>query len=84
MIIHGVHIALNINIKDCVERLCQNILDRHLRDVDLISLPQYEFATEVQGEQHEKYIKFFHKKDPNNFIKQQEWNQLKKELCKEN
>ncbi|CAI2187367.1 8833_t:CDS:2, partial [Funneliformis geosporum] len=22
--------------------------------------------------------------DPNNFIKQQEWDQLKKELCKEN
>ena len=34
----GVHIALNINVKDCVERLCQHILDRHLRYVDLIFL----------------------------------------------
>ncbi|CAI2196877.1 9648_t:CDS:1, partial [Funneliformis geosporum] len=32
--------------------------------------PQYGFATEVQGE-HEKYIEFFHRDDPNNFIKQQ-------------
>ena len=35
---HGVHIALNINAKDCVEKLCQNILDRHVRYVDLIFL----------------------------------------------
>ncbi|CAI2197852.1 13242_t:CDS:1, partial [Funneliformis geosporum] len=37
-----------------------------------------------QGEQHEKYIEFFHRRDPNNFIKQQERDQLKKELCEEN
>jgi len=49
-----------------------------------IYYPQYEFATEVQGEQHEKYIEFFHRGDPNNFIKQQERDQLKKELCEEN
>ncbi|PKY42215.1 hypothetical protein RhiirA4_455977 [Rhizophagus irregularis] len=36
-----------------------------------IYYPQYEFATEVQGEQHERYIEFFHEGDPNNFIKQQ-------------
>ena len=38
----------------------------------------------MQGEQHEKYIEFFHRGDPNNFIKQQERDQLKKELCEEN
>ena len=31
-----------------------------------IFYPQYGFAIEVQGEQHEKYIKFFHRGDPNN------------------
>ncbi|CAG8807462.1 2008_t:CDS:1, partial [Racocetra persica] len=44
----------------------------------------YGFAIEVQGEQHEKYNEFFHKGDPNNFIRQQERDQLKKELCEEN
>ena len=37
-----------------------------------------------QSKQHEKYIEFFHKGDPNNFIKQQARNQLKKELCEKN
>ncbi|RHZ82606.1 hypothetical protein Glove_108g36 [Diversispora epigaea] len=46
-----------------------------------IYYPQYGFAIEVQGQQHEKYIEFFHRSDPNNFIKQQERDQLKKELC---
>ncbi|CAG8747637.1 18598_t:CDS:2, partial [Racocetra fulgida] len=49
-----------------------------------IFYPEYGFAIEVQGVQHEKYIEFFHNDDPNNFIKQQERDQLKKELCKEN
>ncbi|CAG8663419.1 7270_t:CDS:2, partial [Paraglomus occultum] len=49
-----------------------------------IYYPEYGFAIEVQGEQHEKYIEFFHRGDPNNFIKQQERDQLKKELCEEN
>jgi len=49
-----------------------------------IYYPQYEFATEVQGEQHEKYIEFFHRGDPNNFIKQQGRDQLKKEPSEEN
>ncbi|CAI2175841.1 14824_t:CDS:10 [Funneliformis geosporum] len=40
--------------------------------------------SKVQGVQHEKYIKFFHNGDPNNFIKQQARDQLKKELCEEN
>ncbi|GBB96864.1 hypothetical protein RclHR1_28590001 [Rhizophagus clarus] len=44
----------------------------------------YGFAIKVQGEQHEKFNKFFYKGDPNNFIKQQAWDQLKKELCEEN
>jgi hypothetical protein len=38
----------------------------------------------VQGEQHEKYIEFFHRGDPNNFKKQQDRDQLKKNLCEEN
>ena len=49
-----------------------------------IYYPQYGFATEVQGEQHERYIEFFYNGDPNNFAKQQERDQLKKELCEEN
>ncbi|RHZ88569.1 hypothetical protein Glove_22g83 [Diversispora epigaea] len=49
-----------------------------------IYYPQYGFATEVQGEQHEGYIEFFNNGDPNNFTKQQERDQLKKELCDEN
>ncbi|CAI2200312.1 9572_t:CDS:1, partial [Funneliformis geosporum] len=44
----------------------------------------YGFAIEVQGEQHDKYIEFFHRGDPNNFIRQQERDQLKKGLCEEN
>jgi hypothetical protein len=80
------------------ERLCREIVDRHLRYVDLIFLklldhptgleldiyyPQCRFANKVQGEQHERYIEFFHN-GPNNFTKQQERDQLKKELCEEN
>ncbi|CAG8807821.1 3923_t:CDS:1, partial [Gigaspora margarita] len=49
-----------------------------------IYYPEYGLAIEVQGEQHEKYIEFFHRGDPNNFIKQQERDQLKNELCEEN
>ncbi|POG61695.1 hypothetical protein GLOIN_2v1786249 [Rhizophagus irregularis DAOM 181602=DAOM 197198] len=44
----------------------------------------YGFAIEVQGEQHDKYIEFFHRGNLNNFIRQQERNQFKKELCEEN
>ncbi|GBB89271.1 hypothetical protein RclHR1_15970005 [Rhizophagus clarus] len=57
----------------------------HPRGLELdIPYYHYGFAIEVQGEQHEKYIKFFHRDDPNNFIRQQERDQLKKELCEEN
>ena len=51
-----------------------------------LNIPYYEyrFAIEVQGEQHEKYIEFFHRGDLNNFIKQQAQDQHKKELCEEN
>jgi len=49
-----------------------------------IFYPKYGFAIEVQGEQHEKYMEFFHRGDKNNFIKQQAQDQLKKELCEEN
>ncbi|CAG8655464.1 10824_t:CDS:1, partial [Paraglomus occultum] len=45
---------------------------------------RYGFAIEVQGEQHEKYNEFFHKGDPNNFVRQQKRDQLKNELCEEN
>src|SRR6266498_360946 len=52
-------------------------------ELDIFYL-QYGIAIKVQGIQHEKYNEFFYRGDPNNFIKQQEQNQLKKELCKEN
>ncbi|CAB4399642.1 unnamed protein product [Rhizophagus irregularis] len=69
---------------DCLTDSYVNCND-HPTGLELdIYYPQYEFATEVQGEQHEKYIEFFHRGDPNNFIKQQERDQLKKELCEEN
>ncbi|CAG8805321.1 18608_t:CDS:2, partial [Racocetra fulgida] len=53
---------------------------------DEFDIPYYDlgFAIEVQEEQYNKYIKFFHKGDPNIFAKQQERDQLKKKLCKEN
>ncbi|CAI2177823.1 18437_t:CDS:2 [Funneliformis geosporum] len=42
----------------------------HLRGLELdIPYYHYGFAIKVQEEQHEKYIKFFHRDDPNNFIK---------------
>ena len=60
-------------------------IPEHPKGLEL-DIPYYEygFAIEVQGEQHKKYIEFFHRGDPNNFIKQQAWDQLKKELCEEN
>ncbi|CAB5380354.1 unnamed protein product [Rhizophagus irregularis] len=60
-------------------------IPEHPKGLEL-DIPYYEygFAIEVQGEQHEKYIEFFHRGDPNNFIKQQAQDQLKKELCEEN
>ncbi|RHZ68207.1 hypothetical protein Glove_296g72 [Diversispora epigaea] len=45
-----------------------------------IYYPEYGFVIEVQGVQYEKYIKFFYRGDPNNFIKQRARDQLKKEL----
>ena len=60
-------------------------IPEHPKGIEL-DIPYYEygFAIEVQGEQHEKYIEFFHRGDPNNFIKQQTRDQHKKELCEEN
>ncbi|CAI2194557.1 7952_t:CDS:1 [Funneliformis geosporum] len=60
-------------------------IPEHPKGLEL-DIPYYEygFVIEVQGEQHEKYIEFFHRGDPNNFIKQQARDQLKKELCEEN
>ncbi|CAG8658571.1 11153_t:CDS:1, partial [Paraglomus occultum] len=51
-----------------------------------LDIPYYQhgFAIEVQGEQHEKFNKFFYRGDPNNLVKQQERDQLKEELCEEN
>ncbi|CAJ0834508.1 3534_t:CDS:1 [Entrophospora sp. SA101] len=66
---------------------CPNFLKtpEHSTGLELdIFYPEYGFAIEVQGVQHEKYIEFFHNGDPNNFIKQQARDQLKKELCEEN
>ncbi|CAJ0834771.1 2928_t:CDS:2 [Entrophospora sp. SA101] len=58
---------------------------------DLISIwvkldiyyPEYGLAIEVQREQHERYVEFFHR-DQNGFNKQLYRDQLKKELCEEN
>ncbi|POG71034.1 hypothetical protein GLOIN_2v1775267 [Rhizophagus irregularis DAOM 181602=DAOM 197198] len=54
---------------------CQNKRERLQLD---IFYPEYGFAIEMQGEQHEK-LEFFHRGDPNNFIKQQAGDQLKKD-----
>ncbi|CAG8462454.1 13370_t:CDS:1 [Racocetra fulgida] len=57
----------------------------HPTELELdIYYPQYGFAIEVQGEQHKRYIEFFHNSDPNNFTKQQERDQFKKELYEKN
>ena len=53
------------------------------QNYDILFYPENGFAIEVQVQQHEKYIEFFNNGDPNNFIKQQEWDKLKKELCEE-
>ncbi|PKY55192.1 hypothetical protein RhiirA4_474505 [Rhizophagus irregularis] len=49
-----------------------------------LDIPYYEYgyAIEVQGVQHEKYHEFFHRGDPNNFIKQQARDQLKNNYAK--
>src|SRR5438876_825201 len=70
------------------ENLCREIVSEYLgenRKPDFLKTskrpsgleldiyyPQYGLAIEVQGQQHEKYIKFFYREDSNNFIKQQE------------
>ena len=91
----GVHSARNIKEKNYVEK--QYGPPSKIRRPDFLKTPEYYqgleldipyydygFAIEVQGEQHEKFNKFFHRGDPNNFIKQQERDQLKKELCEKN
>ncbi|PKK66168.1 hypothetical protein RhiirC2_785145 [Rhizophagus irregularis] len=40
--------------------------------------------TTVGNSRDRRYIEFFHNGDPNNFTKQQDRDQLKKELCEEN
>ena len=42
---------------------------------------ELKLAFEYQGLQHEQYDPFFHKKDINNFYKQQEHDRIKKEIC---
>ncbi|CAG8714312.1 2685_t:CDS:2, partial [Scutellospora calospora] len=86
-------------IKSIDEKLCHEILTEYLGPPSLILKPNFlktpECPTGLELDiyyseygfaivQHEKYIKFFHNRDPNNFIKQQARDQLKKELCKEN
>ncbi|CAI2189705.1 17533_t:CDS:2 [Funneliformis geosporum] len=46
--------------------------------------PVYIAYSVVVGVQHEKYHESFHRGDPNNFMKQQAQDQLKKELCEKN
>ncbi|CAH1758730.1 11319_t:CDS:2 [Entrophospora sp. SA101] len=76
------------------EDLCRKIITEYLKppskiweypyglELD-IYYPEYGLAIEVQGEQHERYLKFFHR-DQNGFKKQLYRDQLKKELCEEN
>ncbi|RGB22924.1 hypothetical protein C1646_729596 [Rhizophagus diaphanus] len=47
-----------------------------------LDIPYYDygFGIEVQGEQHKKFNKFFHRGDPNNFIKQQDGINSKKNM----
>jgi hypothetical protein len=40
-----------------------------------------KLALEYQGIQHEEYNEFYHRKDINNFYKQQEHDKIKKEIC---
>ncbi|CAB5212909.1 unnamed protein product [Rhizophagus irregularis] len=59
-------------------------IPEHPRGLELdIYYPQYGFAIEVQGKQHEQHIKYFHK-GPEEFEKQLMRDQLKKELCEKN
>ncbi|PKC62909.1 hypothetical protein RhiirA1_443673 [Rhizophagus irregularis] len=59
-------------------------IPEHPRGLELdIYYPQYGFAIEVQGKQHEQHVKYFHK-DPEEFEKQLMRDQLKKELCEKN
>jgi len=46
-------------------------------------LPKYNFLIEYQGEQHEKYIPWFHK-SKKDFEKQQEHDKRKREYAKNN
>ncbi|RIA82950.1 hypothetical protein C1645_743422 [Glomus cerebriforme] len=56
----------------------------HPRGLELdIYYPQYGFAIEIQGKQHEQHVKHFHK-DPEEFEKQLMRDQLKKEICEKN
>jgi len=46
-------------------------IPEHPKGLELdIPYYKYGFAIEVQGEQHKKYIEFFHRENLNNFIKQ--------------
>ncbi|RIA84323.1 hypothetical protein C1645_742410 [Glomus cerebriforme] len=57
-------------------------IPEHPRGLELnIYYPQYGFAIEVQGKQHEQHIKYFHK-DPEEFEKQLMRDQLKKNFAK--
>ncbi|GBC40907.2 hypothetical protein GLOIN_2v1629478 [Rhizophagus irregularis DAOM 181602=DAOM 197198] len=59
-------------------------IPEHPRGLELdIYYPQYGFAIEVQGKQHEQHIKYFHK-GPEEFEKQLMRDQLKKKLCEKN
>ncbi|CAG8600257.1 643_t:CDS:1 [Racocetra fulgida] len=56
----------------------------YLRGLELdIYYPQYGFAVEVQGKQHEQYVKHFHK-NGEDFERQLMHDQLKRELCNKN
>ncbi|RHZ78547.1 hypothetical protein Glove_161g42 [Diversispora epigaea] len=62
---------------------CPRCIKNRRLELD-IYYPQYGLAIEIQGKQHEYYNNFFHKGKPENLIKQQKRDQIKKDLCEEN
>ncbi len=56
----------------------------YLPNMDLyldIYLPSLRLAVEVQGEQHTNYSLFFHNRNPKNFNKSKQRDQIKKSWC---
>ena len=71
----------NLNINYEKERYLENSLQRF----DFyFEINNKKYAIEYNGEQHYKYIPFFHGNDINNFYKRQERDKRKAQYCKDN